>query len=517
MSGVGEIASVAGIISLAGQSVQVASSLYSFIEAYKQIVPEAERLLDEIERLRKIISDIVVVADAHLQTANSGGSLVQRLQDAISRCSRTMSETELSLKEVSECSNGRRKNRIKAAAQKGYFTDLSRRISTEKETLDVESGTRRAVNNALDQLGAAQCQPGQRTTTQYQEIFAALQDSTSQAAQSADKISERLNVFANGFERSEYAVDYRLREMDARLAAMHSQLSKSLNGKQAKSGDSYRTHFQGSRQRSSARHRVSRKAALTELIGLSCCPQKRSPSAVERYFRVIRPALVSQISCGEERLALWPLEDTGFCDIPPEQRKDMIRTLVELRLLIWLLGQERRVLWRLSDSSNIPNCFLVRAGQLHYRWELSCVTDPLCLRNLLVSETCPVYNWSAGNLEQKDLDTKQILASTETGAFIEKIESELINARRASNPTVSERSLLAFRTFYRVLRLLMLCRSQVLPDQIQDIEFELHMNNQIALRTQQHRPNDSVLSLRPMQDKAKEGRLTLLLKLTRNV
>jgi hypothetical protein len=55
MSVIGEVASIAGIVGLAGQTLQAASSVYSLLKAYKRVHPRFLEIQEEISRLQEVL------------------------------------------------------------------------------------------------------------------------------------------------------------------------------------------------------------------------------------------------------------------------------------------------------------------------------------------------------------------------------------------------------------------------------------------------------------------------------
>src|SRR6186713_2384188 len=73
MSGLGEAASIAGLISLAGQAVQATSALYTFIQTYKHTKPKLLGIADEIAQLQRTIIDIRAIANHAAATPEIDG------------------------------------------------------------------------------------------------------------------------------------------------------------------------------------------------------------------------------------------------------------------------------------------------------------------------------------------------------------------------------------------------------------------------------------------------------------
>ena len=141
MSVVAEAASVAGLVSLAGQAVQATSRLYAFIKAYKELSFETEALLKELAYLRDVLDGIAAVAEATSSANNDVTPAIRRLHGGLQRCRETIVEVEGNLKRVIEPPEGHVLRKMKVAARKDFFDRLRQTISSEKESLSVLVGT----------------------------------------------------------------------------------------------------------------------------------------------------------------------------------------------------------------------------------------------------------------------------------------------------------------------------------------------------------------------------------------
>jgi hypothetical protein len=58
MAGIGEAATIAGLLSLASQAVQAATVLYTYLKTYENIHPRISDAAQELEHLHLCLSEI---------------------------------------------------------------------------------------------------------------------------------------------------------------------------------------------------------------------------------------------------------------------------------------------------------------------------------------------------------------------------------------------------------------------------------------------------------------------------
>jgi len=58
MAGVGEAAAVAGLIALAGSTLQAACNLYMFCKSYQSVQPRLQGVSEELDRLKEALSQV---------------------------------------------------------------------------------------------------------------------------------------------------------------------------------------------------------------------------------------------------------------------------------------------------------------------------------------------------------------------------------------------------------------------------------------------------------------------------
>ena len=138
MSGLGEVASIAGIISLAGQTVQTASSVYNLLKAYKRIYPRVLEIQKEIVSLQNILHGVANLnSQASLSTRNQFSSL----QACVIGCRKALESLERQLRPLEATSTGLFKRilkKAKLAADAEYFSTMYRQLQLCRADLSLQ-------------------------------------------------------------------------------------------------------------------------------------------------------------------------------------------------------------------------------------------------------------------------------------------------------------------------------------------------------------------------------------------
>jgi hypothetical protein len=125
MAGVGEAASIAGLVSLAGQTVQAASTLYAFFKAYKSVHPKIQEVASALEGLLNCLSNV--------RRAASGAEIVYRQRKidvfaGIKDCYELLNDIETQLDPIRANTKGCMGKKLKIAVQKDYFTVIYQQL-----------------------------------------------------------------------------------------------------------------------------------------------------------------------------------------------------------------------------------------------------------------------------------------------------------------------------------------------------------------------------------------------------
>ena len=130
--GIGEAASIAGIISLAAQTVQAITTITAFCKAYKNVHDDIVRASTDLEVLRRILLHVETTATFALVPNRCPPALLTHLRDCISACRQDLHHWNAwNQKTDLDHTSGLEKiwKKIKIAADKSHFSKLSDRVS----------------------------------------------------------------------------------------------------------------------------------------------------------------------------------------------------------------------------------------------------------------------------------------------------------------------------------------------------------------------------------------------------
>lgn len=128
MSVIGEVASITGIISLAGQTLQAASSVYNLLKAYKRVQP---RVLDIQAEVARLIETLQSVTPLGVRSSNPASDQLTNLQTSVLRCESILENLRKQLKPLEATSTGFFKKflkKTKIAADMECFSIISQQI-----------------------------------------------------------------------------------------------------------------------------------------------------------------------------------------------------------------------------------------------------------------------------------------------------------------------------------------------------------------------------------------------------
>ena len=136
MSGIGEAASIAGLITISAQCVKQISNLYSFARDFQNVLPQTTSLLNELEGIQQRLSQVGNVASKAL-TANSCdvSTSVDALFRTVDQCQNAITAMERQLRVVY---TGKKKmvwNRLKITAAKDFFARFQAQLAAQKQDL----------------------------------------------------------------------------------------------------------------------------------------------------------------------------------------------------------------------------------------------------------------------------------------------------------------------------------------------------------------------------------------------
>lgn len=141
MAGIGEAATIAGLLNLAGQAVQVATGLYTYLKAYKDIHPRISDAAQELEQLHLCLSEIWKAASLAASGAGPPPSSLALIFASLKKCQDCMRQIESDLDSVKTKARKIRLKKLKIAAEKDYFLNISVQLSIRRQELLLLLGT----------------------------------------------------------------------------------------------------------------------------------------------------------------------------------------------------------------------------------------------------------------------------------------------------------------------------------------------------------------------------------------
>lgn len=137
MSVVGEVASVAGLIGLTGQTLIGCLKVYSGIISYKSVSQHAWYVADDCESLTSTVSRIQDILSQAASGYDRLDQFIRALFKAISKCQATLREIETKLDALSAGKKPNRMQRLKIAALDDFFSTIQNKIVSERENLNL--------------------------------------------------------------------------------------------------------------------------------------------------------------------------------------------------------------------------------------------------------------------------------------------------------------------------------------------------------------------------------------------
>jgi hypothetical protein len=136
-AGLGEAASILGILGVAGQAIESASTLYTFCKAYKVVNSELERMIQDIESLFNLLVEIKRLLPVLSATASSP-EIINAAQRQIQTCNVDLASWVQKIDFLNlDTAKGPRAmyKKVKIVADKGYFAGIRTQLSSHREEI----------------------------------------------------------------------------------------------------------------------------------------------------------------------------------------------------------------------------------------------------------------------------------------------------------------------------------------------------------------------------------------------
>ncbi|KAL9045175.1 MAG: hypothetical protein Q9214_001745 [Letrouitia sp. 1 TL-2023] len=351
MSGIGEAASIAGLITITGQCVQQISKLYSFVRDFQNVVPQTTSLLHELELLQQCLSQVQTVASRALAVSRDLFRSVNALFRVVDQCQDTITQIEDQLRAVYPGKKKMLWNRFKVTVARDFFARFQAQISAQKQDLILH-------------LDALSCELDLRTYDGVELLTA-----------SSRKTQRKLYDLARDLDHRHDLSECHLQTLDARLQMMQNMLQQSISTNQRRS---LKSRIRVAKSRYS-NHVYQRPKALN-----ASETQTWSLPLVIQPLQVVSPALLMYEKDGVLQRELVPLKCKELNGLDNALKIQMIKYLQGLRLLIWLLGRNNFLAINATKLENPSRSLLAMQAGMASSWQFS-----TALWNLTISLKIP--------------------------------------------------------------------------------------------------------------------------------
>ena len=140
MASLGEAASFAGLISLAGQAVEAISNLYTFYERYKTVDVQVEQIGKELRSLQNSLQQIELLATDESAKTSQPTDAAATLSHHILECRDEIESWNRRLDSINiRGAQGAKLflRKIKVSANREYLVGIRERLRFQREQLDL--------------------------------------------------------------------------------------------------------------------------------------------------------------------------------------------------------------------------------------------------------------------------------------------------------------------------------------------------------------------------------------------
>ncbi|KIV86031.1 hypothetical protein PV11_01672 [Exophiala sideris] len=252
MAVVGEIASIAGLVGLAGQAVKAASSLYSFIKAYRNIHPMVEQVASILQALHTCLSGVRRTA-LHADAVHGHHyAEVAEIFASVKSCYELFDQIEKQLDPIKSRVLRTIGKKLKVAADDGYFPLIYQQLSVQHQRLSTLLITATwfvhyiamftnletlvgvgKLNTTATKIRDVQIQSTRQITSRLTSMESLLYVNTSQRAMSENLLQQKMDALLQATTSG--ATQNQLAAIEARLIALQIQCRQSIDAAQSDS------------------------------------------------------------------------------------------------------------------------------------------------------------------------------------------------------------------------------------------------------------------------------------------
>ncbi|KAG8531694.1 Nucleolar GTP-binding protein 1 [Bacidia gigantensis] len=363
ISGLGEAAGIAGLITLAGQGIHVSSALYTFIKTYKAVGPKLLEVADEVQRLQGTLNGVEAIV-THAPVGTWMSECCLQLQSKLKACETKIQRwKERIALDLSGSSKPRKFFRdVKIASNHGFFGELRSQVVQCREELILELSVFQSATGCLV------IEKSQATFSSLETLRGHQEDSFSTISQNMKRSSQRLG---NSLQVSDIAgIERRLDMLSKSLQQVAGQDLMLMTGPMP-------TNTSQSRNDSQISLVDAEPAAIQKRVDRPL--QAENCRRWNMVFRLVQPAILACDHDGKFRQTLVALETPKVAALGQDQLLPLLQCYLDLRLIIWLIqrtnihafsfagGGRRSLLFREAQVSFV--CDIQHRLNLIYVWE----------------------------------------------------------------------------------------------------------------------------------------------------
>lgn len=346
MSVVGEIASVAGLIGLTGQTLSGCAKVYSAIISYKSVSQQAGHVANDCEALKSTLSRIQDILSQFSSQSDRIDQSIDALFSAISKCQTTLREIEGKIDTLSADKKPTRLQRAKVVSLDSFFTSIQSNLVSERENLNL-------YLSALTVSVAPKIIVSVWKLTVNSQVGLGINQGIEKIAGNTSTAKAEIAHIHTTFGTMALAAEHWATAFDAELQALRQEVQLSLRSRRSKHKNIPPAKYS---------RRISHKATRTELVPRNRTKASRRPE--EHFLRVVTPAILSYMSRGDLCQRLVGLEEYDLACLNVDRRKAFIQQLLQLRLLAWLFTKDYSMPQSgvIGQSSSICSNLFLEAG-----------------------------------------------------------------------------------------------------------------------------------------------------------
>ncbi|KAH9207552.1 hypothetical protein DL95DRAFT_527831 [Leptodontidium sp. 2 PMI_412] len=351
---------VAGLLGLAGLTVQSASTLYTFCRKIPRVAREVEAIIDEVQWLSETLEAIQQVAsDREMQnpSATTAG-VIAKLRDQVARCTTDLEAWNASMAALQMEDGKWAKNavkKLKLAADSGRFSETMLKISSHRGQLGVlvklltadlqmsASLDIQSIKLKVDNFKEKQVSSQQITVSHLEQIKSSMHAAAAfQTASLAEttKISKSTAKIHETLHEIHQSTRLQVEKLDATLAAIQRSLLKPSSKGSQSARIGRKSQKKGSRRCNTVDLEENEDQSMPEIFSELVQRTAGLSKVPAQVNKLVDLAVTVRYRHGEAYFEPFAVPDPQFKAASFETKLRMVKYLQDLRLLLWLLRRK---------------------------------------------------------------------------------------------------------------------------------------------------------------------------------